>query len=75
MGPLSLPCFGRFASRTRVTSDKRDGASLDLILLTLAFRHTERKILPPHSIFIPAPSAPLLSSRSDGRHPGGIGRV
>ena len=60
MGPLSLPCFGRFASRTRVTSDKRDGASLDLILLTLAFRHTERKILPPHSIFIPAPVSPLL---------------
>ena len=58
MGPLSLPCFGRFARRTRVTSDKRDGASLDLILLTLAFRHTERKIQPPHSIFIPLPSAP-----------------
>ena len=69
MGPLSLPCFGRFASRTRVTSDKRDGASLDLILLTLAFRHTERKILPPHSIFIPLPSTPLLSSRSDGLAP------
>ena len=57
---LSLPCFGD-SPVARVTSDKRDGASLDLILLTLAFRHTELKILPPHSIFIPAPSSPLLS--------------